>query len=938
MAETQTGAVGQLRKLLETQAAQDLSDGQLLLRFAAQRDESAFASLMKRHGPLVYGVCRHVLGHDQDAEDAFQGTFLVLARKAKSIHHQNSVAGWLHGVAYRVSLKARQTRVRRRHHEAQTAKADVGQAPAHEGWRELQAILDEELARLPEKFRTPFVLCVLEGKTKSEAARELHWREGTVSSRVARARSLLRTRLARRGVELSAVLCGLAVADEAARASLPSGLTTNTLKASLSFAGKEAVRDGVASVRAVALADACIRSMSLTRLKYGVALAAILLVAGTSAASYIWARPATPDGPDSTPTVSAPAPDSGRVEAGPPHDRLREMLVRGRVAGPQGRPVAGAQVAILADEYRQAGDRDFGVRVRRRVVVAGQTDHDGRFQFSTRPPQVGRDEQVYCLARGDKEAVAWQPLQTLVDSPDLLLKLEAAQGLRGKLTDAAGKPAAGVKIRVGGFRRAGQMLPTFAEETKTAAWPAAVVTDAAGAFTLTGLLPRCAVHLEIQDERYGPQWLVVQTSDNGVADAGILKLDPPRMLEGTVLADDTGQPLANAVVEVASYEAGSAALRGSVSVRTDAAGHFQVKPYPAKSLGVNFAGSPGSPFLAAYRKVDWPAGSDKLSLALRLQRGLLARGRVVEQGSDRPVVGARIQYRPMSGKNRNGDRGNLLVLWPWLDAASDSDGQFALPVLPGSGHLLVRAPGHDYIPMDVSERELIDGRKGGGRTFFPDALARLELDRDAEPAPMVIHLRRGVTIAGRVLRADGSPVASGFLVSRHFLGFGWETHSEFLPVTNGRFEVPGCDPASPEDYWFWDHKALQGAVVRFDAKQSDPVVHLAPFASASVRFIDEAGNVLRKQPIQVELVVRPGADRRDSWSKDLAARLTQNANFQGFQEDPKTGVISLRALIPGATYVVSAGLTSSPPFSVPAGENRRLPDVLVMSPKKPKRP
>src|SRR5437870_3032798 len=144
MAELQGHSLVPLRKLLDSQVAKDLTDGELLARFAAQRDEAAFAALMNRHGPLVFGVCRHVLRHDHDAEDAFQGTFLVLARKARTIHRLSSVAGWLHGVAYRVSLKARQSAARRRRRETQTARADVDRAPLHEGWRELQAMLDEE--------------------------------------------------------------------------------------------------------------------------------------------------------------------------------------------------------------------------------------------------------------------------------------------------------------------------------------------------------------------------------------------------------------------------------------------------------------------------------------------------------------------------------------------------------------------------------------------------------------------------------------------------------------------------------------------------------------------------------------------------------------------------------------------------------------------------
>src|SRR5262245_39712616 len=116
MAELQGYSLDPLRKLLDSQVAKDLTDGELLARFAAQRDESAFAALMSRHGPLVFGVCRHVLGHEHDAEDAFQGTFLVLARKAPTIRRQGSVAGWLQRVAYRLILKVVRTAARGHEH------------------------------------------------------------------------------------------------------------------------------------------------------------------------------------------------------------------------------------------------------------------------------------------------------------------------------------------------------------------------------------------------------------------------------------------------------------------------------------------------------------------------------------------------------------------------------------------------------------------------------------------------------------------------------------------------------------------------------------------------------------------------------------------------------------------------------------------------------
>jgi RNA polymerase sigma factor (sigma-70 family) len=236
---TLTGVVDQLRAL----AAGPDADRHLLERFVARRDEAAFTALVRRHGPMVLSVCRRVLYSPADAEDAFQATFLVLARKAASIRKREALASWLHGVAFHLASTAKARNARRRYHEVRAAeerrsRLGHGLPTVPQGavaWRELQEVLDAELRRLPDVCREPLVLCYLEGLSHEEAARRLSWPVGTVKSRLARARELLRARMERRGLALSASAFAVALAANTANAALSAALVDTTCAGSLAL-------------------------------------------------------------------------------------------------------------------------------------------------------------------------------------------------------------------------------------------------------------------------------------------------------------------------------------------------------------------------------------------------------------------------------------------------------------------------------------------------------------------------------------------------------------------------------------------------------------------------------------------------------------------------------------------------------------------------------
>jgi RNA polymerase sigma factor (sigma-70 family) len=295
MAGSLDSALGRLRTLAAVRTLGSLSDRDLLARFVGEHDEAAFTVLIERHGPMVLGVCRRALPNRHDAEDACQATFLVLARQADSLRRQASLGSWLHGVAFRVATALKRDAVRRKNREQRVDSRVPADPSAEVSWREVQAVLDEELHRLPERYRAPLVLCYLECLTRDEAAGRLGLTPGGLHGRLERGRKLLRERLTRRGLTLSAVLGAAGLGETIAHAAPAHLIVVASTRAAQLLVAGQPLKEGVVSTHVLALTREVLKSMFIAKLKLGaVAVLSVVLLAvgGGSFASLGFAQDA----------------------------------------------------------------------------------------------------------------------------------------------------------------------------------------------------------------------------------------------------------------------------------------------------------------------------------------------------------------------------------------------------------------------------------------------------------------------------------------------------------------------------------------------------------------------------------------------------------------------------------------------------------------------
>jgi RNA polymerase sigma factor (sigma-70 family) len=291
------GVIEHLRKAVLLRDGAGRTDGQLLSDYLDGGDVVALAALVRRHGSMVWGVCRRILRNEHDAEDAFQAAFVVLVRRAASILPREMVGNWLYGVAVQTALKARATVAKKSSRERQVTEVPERGKMEPEQSQELQPVLDKQLSLLPEKYRSVIVLCDLEGRTRKEAARQLGVPEGTVAGRLARARTLLAKRLAQQGVALSVGALAALTARQTASASAPASALSSAIKTVSLLAAGQTAATGVLSAKVAALAEGVLSTVVLTKIKLGVTAlftVALIGVGGIGAAYFAAPVPSTP--------------------------------------------------------------------------------------------------------------------------------------------------------------------------------------------------------------------------------------------------------------------------------------------------------------------------------------------------------------------------------------------------------------------------------------------------------------------------------------------------------------------------------------------------------------------------------------------------------------------------------------------------------------------
>jgi RNA polymerase sigma factor (sigma-70 family) len=967
-----------MESLFGSGSAVGLSDRELLDRVTAAHEpnadaEAAFATIVARHGPMVFKVCRQLLRDNHHADDAFQAVFLVLARKARSIQDPDKLSNWLHGVAIRTA-RCSKTQIKRRRQCEQgpimnptTTLEPETSEPLSPAISPEQALLNveqaellhTEIARLPQSFRLPILLCYFSGLSLDQAATQLKWPQGTLRSRLARAREKLRRSLSRRGFTLSTTALIAILSTKTTSAQLPRLLCHQTARAALQYTAGHAA-GGVLSASATGIATEVLKTMTWSTVKVTLAgvltlgmigtgyLGVITYGASTPRANTPEARPKTPDSARphnvSPPALvlHSPAKPTGKSEA--------RMTVTARVVDPAGKPVKGAAVDLVGAHTQIT----LGTSVEyNRIRRLGQTttDSDGRIRIQvTQPVSTGYySNALAALAAAPGYGVGWAHLNADASQADAEIRLLPERRVRIRLVDIAGLPASGVELmlnRMGrsGPDRDGDSISLPSETTNPKASPYFVKTDDNGWATWPGIGQGIEFSIVIHDPRYAEQILEISGDNPANGKDQTLVLKPGKLIEGRVLAADTRQPIPNAVINVIASD-GQFGLLFSTKSRADAQGHFAVNPYPGDYFRVRVHAPDGLPYPVPELEFAWNKGAVKKAIDIEVPKGCLLQGKVTEQGTERPLAGCTIQYVPTkrSGKTLNG----------WQAAvASHGDGSFQIAVPGSTGHLLIFGPTADYLLEEIGSNQLISKGMSGERKYA-HAIIPYEIKANETSPEIMARLRPGATVHGRVQGPQGQKIGDAVLITSLDVPTTVFASYARMKFHDGHFTLRGVDPQGSTRIHILDPEHEWGTSLEVSGKQADKEVtaKLEPCGQARMRFVGPDGKPVANVMVwpYLKLVVTPGPTQYSRAPQDREKLFAHeaylvNMDKKHYGHDVKTdanGSYTMPALVPGALYRVidystindlKKGTQVRKDFTVKSAETVNLGDILIENP------
>lgn len=914
--------VPEIHTLFSVGTLSGMTDGQLLERFAGRRDgggEAAFGALVARHGPMVLGVCRQLLGDPHDADDAFQATFLVLARRAGSIRNPDLLANWLYGVALRTAGKSKAQRARRRKRQEQEA----AMSSAEPAWnhlepyrepllREQSEAIHEEVGRLSAKYRAPIVLCYLEGVSQDETARRLRCPIGTVRSRLARARDQLRGRLLRRGIALPAIAITAALSPRGASAAVPNTLAEMTIRAAGRFAAGQATT-GLASATAAALSERVLRTMFLTKLKIG---AAVLLTVGAMSWLAIgFAQSALGEGagPLAASSATAPVKADSNIE------------VRGKVLDlSSGQPIAGAGVELSTDPVPN-GSTDR--------LSRAKTEDDGRFRFifSTK----GMPKAPKLIARAKGFALDWVDLD-LKKPGELTLRLPKDDvPIDGRIVDLEGRPVAGVKIELGTiFKSDDGQLGTYFDQVKSKDLyygnadfdllkhatatelnlPASQTTDADGRLHLSGIGRNRVVHLVIRGKtiEHDYQRVVTQTEPKDLPKTFhvarfVHNSAPSKPIVGTVRIKGTDKPAKGVWIS----------MDGHQKVVTDDQGHYQLDGIAKRKQYALWAQGDRYFTLLKMDIADTP-GLDPLTVDFEVGAGIAIKGRVVHKDTGLPV-NANIEYVPYSHNP------NLKQYAPsagiYQGAKTKGDGSFAIVGIPGPGLLCVRTEGGQYLKTDTTLIDALPKTDYGFPETAPpanpgefNAMVPVDTPEDESKGPIhEITVRSGHTLEVELVDSEGKPVKGAHVGGREAKrqAMGPIPGKDSRKIADSKFTAVGLDSSHGRYLVIVEPVRKLGKLQPIRGDEPAPLkVTLEPLGAFKGRLVNSKGLPLgglevkamaprelsrywKDDPALPEEVMF-GYDRPDTLPERFGGKATTAAD----------GTFKIEGLIPGFPYVV----------------------------------